>query len=36
MDFENPVDAQNAVVSLRAEGVLAQFAKLPQVYWLIL
>lgn len=34
MDFENPTDAQNAVTCLQAEGVLAQFAKLPQVYLL--
>ena len=31
VDFENPADAQNAVASLQAEGILAQFAKLPQV-----
>lgn len=31
VDFENPNDAQNAVAALQAEGVLAQFAKLPQV-----
>lgn len=31
VDFENPTDAQNAVAALQAEGVLAQFAKLPQV-----
>ena len=26
------MDAQNAVASLQAEGILAQFAKLPQVH----
>ena len=31
VDFENPGDAQAAVTALQAEGVLAQFAKLPQV-----
>lgn len=30
VDFENPGDAQQAVATLQAEGILAQFAKLPQ------
>lgn len=31
VDFDNPTDAQTAVMSLQADGVQAQFAKLPQV-----
>ena len=31
MDFENPADAQRAVMSLQSSGVLVQFAKVPQV-----
>ena len=31
VDFESPVDALKAVQSLQATGVLAQFAKVPQV-----
>ncbi len=31
MDFENPADALRAVQGLQVGGVLAQFAKVPQV-----
>ena len=31
VDFENPTDAFKAVQALQAGGVLAQFAKVPQV-----
>ena len=31
VDFENPADAQRAVMSLQSSGVLVQFAKVPQV-----
>lgn len=30
VDFENPADAQRAVMSLQSSGVLVQFAKVPQ------
>ena len=35
VDFENPADAMRAVHSLTAAGVMAQFAKVPQVYILV-
>ena len=31
VDFESPMDATKAVQSLQSIGVLAQFAKVPQV-----
>lgn len=31
VDFESPADALKAVQALQASGVLAQFAKVPQV-----
>lgn len=33
MDFESPVDALKAVHGLQTAGILAQFAKVPQVYY---
>ena len=31
VDFESPLDAMKAVQSLQSSGVMAQFAKVPQV-----
>lgn len=31
VDFESPLDAMKAVHGLQAAGILAQFAKVPQV-----